>query len=292
MGTFIHDTEIVTIDGGVFQMGGADADGIPQDGEGPVRDVHTDRFEMDACAVSAEQFAEFVSATNYVTDAEHHGWSFVFASAVHPEAFHSIVQGHVRLAPWWIAVKGANWRQPQGQGSHWQDKPNHPVVHVSWTDALAFAKAAGKRLPTEAEWEKAARGGLTGCRYPWGNELEPGGEHRCNIWQGDFPEENLATDGYLTTAPVRSYQANGYGLYNVVGNVWEWCSDGWSVDWHQRISHATRNNPKGADNEIAKVIRGGSYLCHQSYCNRYRLSARSFNSPDSSTGNTGFRCAL
>lgn len=288
---FTLDTETVTITGGVFQMGGSDPDGFPHDGEGPVRDVHTDTFQMDVCAVSAEQFAEFVSATGYITDAERFGWSFVFASAVQPNAVGSIIEGSVPQSPWWLAVKGANWRNPEGRGSDWRDKPDHPVVHVSWNDAVAFAKAVGKRLPTEAEWEKAARGGLVNQRFPWGNDLEPGGKHRCNIWQGDFPAENLGTDGYLTTAPVRAYEPNGYGLYNVIGNVWEWCLDGWSVDWHRSQTDATRLDPRGPDNEMAKVIRGGSYLCHSSYCNRYRLSARSFNTPDSSAGNTGFRCA-
>jgi sulfatase modifying factor 1 len=291
-GTVAANSEMVTIADGVFRMGGRDLDGIPQDGEGPIRDIHVDAFEIDACTVTTEQFANFVAVTKYVTDAERHGWSFVFASAVGPDAFDSILEGSAPQSPWWLAVKGAHWRQPEGQGSNWKDNPDHPVVHVSWNDAVAYAKAVGKRLPTEAEWEKAARGGLTDQRYPWGNDLEPGGKHRCNIWQGDFPNENLGLDGFLTTAPAKSYLPNAYGLFNVIGNVWEWCVDRWSVDWHKPNSKATRHNPKGPNSENANVIRGGSYLCHRSYCNRYRLSARSSNTPDSSTGNTGFRCAL
>jgi formylglycine-generating enzyme required for sulfatase activity len=285
-------TRMVTIPGGMFEMGGADPDGISGDGEGPVRAVHVDTFGIDACAVTAERFAEFAGSTGYVTDAERHGWSFVFASAVRPEAFGSIVEGALPHTPWWLAVRGASWRHPEGRGSDWRDRPDHPVVHVSWNDAVAFARATGKRLPTEAEWEKAARGGAAGQRYPWGNDLEPGGEHRCNIWQGSFPVENLGLDGYLTTAPVTAFEPNGFGLYNMVGNVWEWCCDGWSTDWHRPESEATRFNPQGPENTGARVIRGGSYLCHKSYCNRYRLSARSFNTPDSSTGNMGFRCAI
>lgn len=280
------------IPGGSFDMGGEDADGFPADGEGPVRSVEVASFLIDACAVTAAEFACFVERTGYVTDAERYGWSFVFASAVHPAAFGQILEGQLPGAPWWLAVKGACWKCPDGPGTDWRDKPDHPVVHVSWNDAQAYASAGGKRLPTEAEWEKAARGGRVRSRFPWGDELEPEGRHMCNVWQGSFPTDNTAADGYLTTAPARSFEPNGYGLYNAAGNIWEWCNDGWSATWHAEENAATRVNPAGPTNDQAKVIRGGSYLCHASYCNRYRLSARTFNSPDSSTGNTGFRCAL
>jgi formylglycine-generating enzyme required for sulfatase activity len=165
---------------------------------------------------------------------------------------------------------------------------DHPVVHVSWKDAVAYCRWTGKRLLTEAEWEYAARGGLVQKTYPWGNSLRPDGEHRCNIWQGRFPYSNTGEDGYMSTAPVDAYQPNGYGLYNMVGNTWEWCADWFSPSFHV---HATRTNPKGPPMGGAKVMRGGSYLCHASYCNRYRVAARSSNTPDSSSGNIGFRCA-
>jgi len=165
---------------------------------------------------------------------------------------------------------------------------DHPVVHVSWNDALAYCNWAGKRLPTEAEWEFAARGGLEQKKYAWGDELLPNGQHYANIWQGQFPNENQGLDGYKGTAPARSFPPNDYGLYNVCGNIWEWCSDWFSSTYHV---HDTRENPKGIPNGTSKVIRGGSYLCHESYCNRYRVAARSSNTPDSSTGHMGFRCA-
>lgn len=163
------------------------------------------------------------------------------------------------------------------------------MVHVSHNDARAYCAWAGKRLPTEAEWEFAARGGLVQHRYPWGDELAPRGQWRCNIWQGDFPGTNTANDGFIGTAPSRQYKPNGYGLYNVTGNVWEWCQDWFSRDFH--ATSEIRRDPVGPPTGSSRVVRGGSYLCHDSYCNRYRVSARSSNTPDSTTGNMGFRCA-
>ncbi|HEY4387823.1 MAG TPA: formylglycine-generating enzyme family protein, partial [Ktedonobacteraceae bacterium] len=193
----------------------------------------------------------------------------------------------VASAPWWRQVFGADWRHPEGKHSDISERGNHPVVHISWNDALAYCQWAGMRLPTEAEWEYAARGGLAQKRYPWGDELLPDGEHRCNIWQGTFPTTNTGDDGYLGTAPVRSFAPNGYNLYNMTGNTWEWCSDWFSPTFHRT---APRDNPQGPPMGNMKVMRGGSYLCHQSYCFRYRVAARSSNTPDSSTGNLGFRC--
>lgn len=266
-------------------MGTDDEGGFPDDGEGPVREIALSPFFIDATAVSNEQFSRFVTATGYVTDAERFGWSFVFAGLL-PDDFPD-TRGAVQ-APWWRQVPGASFRHPEGRQSSIRERRNHPVVHVSWRDATAYAAWAGKRLPTEAEWEYAARGGLAGRRFPWGDELTPGGEHRCNVWQGTFPGHNTLEDGYLGTAPVDAYAPNGYGLYNVSGNVWEWCSD-----WFHRTFHAggPRRDPAGPPAGEAKVIRGGSYLCHASYCTRYRVAARSSNTPDASTGNMGFRCA-
>lgn len=275
--------KMIYIPGGSFRMGTEDRESFPQDGEGPVREVMVDPFLIDPVAVSNESFSEFVGQTGYITDAEQFGWSFVFHLLVSDRTAETVT-GSVPQAPWWLAVPGADWRHPEGPDSGIDQCMGHPVVHVTYRDALAYCSWAGKRLPTEAEWEYAARGGLEAKKYPWGDELMPDGKHECNIWQGEFPMNNTASDGYVGTAPVQSYSPNGYGLYNMSGNVWEWCSD-WFTE-----RRAGNFNPRGPEKGMAKVTKGGSYLCHDSYCNRYRVAARSSNTPDSSTGNTGFRC--
>nr|WP_246331096.1 formylglycine-generating enzyme family protein [Saccharopolyspora hordei] len=261
---------MVRLDGGSFLMGSEDALAYPEDGEGPVREVRVEPFWISRTAVSNAEFAEFVEATGYRTEAERWGWSFVFAGLL-PDDFPP-TRG-VAAAPWWRQVMGADWRHPEGPQSDVDDRPDHPVVHVSWTDAQAYCTWAGLRLPTEAEWEYAARGGLSGCAFPWGDELEPGGEHRMNVWQGVFPRHNEQSDGWYGTCPVTEFEPNGYGLHNTTGNVWEWSAD-----------------PFGPG-DPRRSVRGGSYLCHESYCRRYRVSARQGLTPDTSTGNTGFRCA-
>jgi sulfatase modifying factor 1 len=279
--------DMIYLSGGDFLMGTEDEEGFLEDGEGPIRSNTLRPFYIDPCTVTNEQFAQFVSETGYKTEAEAFGWSFVFHLFVSLETAAKVTQV-VQKTPWWWNVEGACWKYPEGPDSSIIERMDHPVTHVSWNDAMAYCRWANKRLPTEAEWELASRGGLVQKRYPWGDILKPDGKHRCNIWQGKFPEKNNASDGYAGTAPVRSYEPNAYGLYNVSGNVWEWCSDWFSRDYH---IHGPKENPIGPPAGQAKVMRGGSYLCHKSYCNRYRIAARSANTPDSSTGNMGFRCA-
>ncbi|MDN3428471.1 formylglycine-generating enzyme family protein [Microbacterium sp. APC 3898] len=285
-GKTVSKEDMAFIPGGQFLMGTEDTDGFPADGEGPIHKVSLKPFYMDKYAVSNQDFKEFVEDTAYVTEAERYGWSFVFHLFL-PEAILKKISQKVQQTPWWIVVEGANWRSPEGPGTGIEYRLDHPVIQISWNDAKAYCKWANKRLPTEAEWEFAARGGIEQKKYVWGDELTPEGKHRCNIWQGDFPKSNTAEDGYSGTAPVSSYEPNGYGLFNMSGNVWEWCSDWFVKNVNKR---GGRYNPTGPDKGLEKVMRGGSYLCHESYCNRYRVAARTSNTPDSSTGNIGFRC--
>ncbi|MEL3971149.1 formylglycine-generating enzyme family protein [Rossellomorea oryzaecorticis] len=278
---------MVLLEGGEFLMGTEDKDGHISDGEGPVRKTYVDSFYLDAYAVSNARYLEFIKDTGYRTDAEKYGWSFVFLPFL-PEIGRKDVKQVVRETPWWGAVEGASWLHPEGPCSSIEDRMDHPVVHVSWQDAMAFCQWSGMRLPTEAEWEFAARGGTVQKKFPWGDDLNPDGEHRCNIWQGNFPHENEAEDEFLGTAPVHTFEPNGYGLYNMTGNTWEWCSD-WFSPFYPR--EKVYRNPQGPAQGDTKIIRGGSFLCHESYCNRYRVSARTSNTIDSSTTHMGFRCA-
>jgi formylglycine-generating enzyme len=275
---------MVLLPEGEFLMGSTDRLAYPADGEGPVRGVRVGPFWIDACTVTNDDFARFVDGSGYVTEAERFGWSFVFAGLLRDDFPPTRA---VASAPWWRQVEGADWGHPEGPHSDLEGRGNHPVLHVSWNDAQAYANGVRKRLPSEAEWEYAARGGVEGQPFPWGDELEPGGEHRMNVWQGTFPRENTRADGYYGTCPAAAFPSNGFGLHNTTGNVWEWCGDWFSHDFHTRDR---RKNPQGPRAGTHKTTRGGSYLCHASYCRRYRVSARNALTPDSSTGNIGFRC--
>jgi sulfatase modifying factor 1 len=277
------DDTMVPLPGGTFLMG-TDEIRFPEDGEGPAREVRVGPFAIDRFAVSNGRFAAFVDASGYVTEAERFGWSFVFVGLL-PRGFPDTRA--VAGARWWRAVSGADWRHPTGPASTIDQVIDHPVVHVTWNDAAAYARWFGLRLPTETEWEFAARGGFTQARFPWGDELMPGGRHVCNVWQGTFPTVNSMDDGYLGTAPVDAFPPNAFGLHNVAGNVWEWCANRFRALSARGTNVAPSEWPDGN----LRAIRGGSYLCHESYCNRYRVAARSSNTPNSSTGNVGFRCA-
>ncbi|XP_019355347.2 formylglycine-generating enzyme isoform X2 [Alligator mississippiensis] len=257
--------QMVPIPAGVFMMG-TDEPEIRQDGEWPARRVRVNLFYMDQYEVSNAEFEKFVNSTGYVTEAEKFGDSFVFEGML-SEQVKAEIQQAVAAAPWWMPVKGANWRHPEGPDSNISNRMDHPVLHVSWNDAVAYCTWAGKRLPTEAEWEYSCRGGLENRLFPWGNKLQPKGQHYANIWQGEFPTNNTGEDGYKGSAPVTAFPPNHYGLYNIVGNAWEWTSDWWAVHHSPQETH----NP--------------------SYCYRYRCAARSQNTPDSSASNLGFRCA-
>ena len=273
-----HAHKVVAIPGGKTLLG-TDAPIIPVDEEGPCRKVTVKPFWIDAMAVCNRRFEAFTAATGYVTEAETWGDSAVFAPAADAGG-----RAHA-AAPWWQMVKGASWRCPEGPGSSLAGRGNHPVVQVSWKDAMAFAQWAGGRLPLEAEWEHAARGGQGDVRYPWGDD-DPDdlGHFPCNIWQGEFPNRNTAADGYAATAPVDSFAPNAYGLYQMVGNTWEWTAQDFRVRSLKKAIKTAHLDKIGF-----KVIKGGSFLCHASYCHRYRIAARTANSPGSSTAHQGFR---
>ncbi|WP_206413395.1 formylglycine-generating enzyme family protein [Lysobacter enzymogenes] len=261
---------MVHVPAGVFAMGSAAKDdgAMSMRHERPVHEVAVHAFWMDATEVTVAQFAGFVAATHYKTEAEKFGWSGVF---------------RMDLAKW-VRVDGADWRHPNGPGSN--AKADDPVSHVSWNDADAYAKWLGHRLPTEAEWEYAARGGLEGKTYSWGDELNPGGRAMANWWQGHFPDRNEGRDGYPGLAPVARFPPNGYGLYDMTGNVWEWVADRWDENYY---AHSPKRDPRGPDSGSERVMRGGSYLCSQNFCSNYRVAGRSHATPDSTLSNVGFR---
>lgn len=263
---------------------GTDHPEIPQDGEGPKRSVRIDGFTLDATTVTNARFARFVAETGYVTEAERFGWSPVFRALLGDAA----PPPSQSQTPWWVKIDGACWWAPEGHGSTIEGREDHPVVQVSWTDARAFASWCGGRLPTEAEWEHAARGGLDDPRFPWGDAEPDDQTVYANIWQGQFPHTNILTDGYLGTSPVKAFPANGAGLYGMAGNVWEWTGDAFRV---RSLSRQAKARNEQASSTREKVMKGGSFLCHISYCYRYRIAARSALTADSCASNTGFRVA-
>lgn len=306
---------MVFIPAGVFMMGGVGEEARPD--ELPRHKVFVSGFFMDETEVTNGQFAVFVQETGYVTTAEQEvEWSQLRrnlppgtpepdkkrlspGSLLFKEPAHKTGRRH--YTQWWQWTEGADWRHPEGPGSSIQGKSDHPVVHVSYYDALAYARWAGKRLPTEAEWEYAARGGLSGKTYVWGNKKLTA--ERANLWQGDFPVENTLEDGFKTTCPVKAFPSNGFGLYGMAGNVWEWCSDKYSpLTYRERVERSkgkTIANPEGSSKsfdsrhfyaEEVRVLRGGSFLCHSTYCSSYRPSARMSSTPDTGMCHAGFRC--
>ncbi len=278
-----HLSVTVPIPGGTVRLG-TDAPVFREDGEGPSRRVTLRPFRIDAHAVSNRRFAAFVAATGYRTEAERFGWSYVFRAFIPPGIAAPSPEG----TPWWGQVHGAYWAAPEGPGSSAEDRPDHPAVHIAWNDAAAFAAWASGRLPSEAEWEHAAKGGNDAARFAWG-EAEPDDRNAlCNIWQGSFPHTNTRADGWLGTAPVNAFAPNGFGLFNTCGNVWEWCADAFRI---RSLAAVAKHRNAAAATERERVMKGGSYLCHRSYCYRYRIAARSGRSPDTSAGHVGFRIA-
>lgn len=278
------DDQLVWLDGGASHVG-TNAPEIKADGEGPARNIRLKPYGISTTTVTNDEFRQFVNETGYVTEAESIGWSFVFRGLT--LAKKGPAPEHL---PWWNAVEGASWSQPLGHGSNLAGLGTHPVVHVSARDAHAFAEWGGGRLPTEAEWEHAARGGANPKRYPWGDD-EPSDNNasHCNIWQGIFPTHNTQADGFYGTAPANQFAPNDIGLYQMSGNVWEWCADRFRI---RSFSKAAKKRNQLAAEENQLVLKGGSFLCHISYCWRYRIAARTGRPPDNSTSNCGFRLAF
>lgn len=289
-------TELISITGGEFTMG-TDEPFIPVDGEMPARRVVVSTFELEKYEVSNRQFLEFVAATGFETEAEKFGWSFCFESSLSKEVSDTVTSA-VADVPWWLPVEGADWFHPNGPDKNVIDlgRMDHPVVHISHNDARAYCEWLGLRLPTEAEFERAAGGAeYKNTLYPWGDVLLPDGTHRANLWQGEFPKVNTKEDGYMYTAPVNTFgPQNDFGVYNIIGNVWEWVADAWTVKHSKKTVYTDplfEIRGRIDDPEVERTKRGGSYMCHKSYCYRYRVAARSHNSADSSAQNLGFRCA-
>ena len=303
------------IPGGEFSMGGVDPVGMEGGGHEemndarPVHRVKLNPFYMDATVVTNKQFAAFVKATGYVTVAEKKPTHEEFPTA----PLENLVAGSlVFTAPkekvplndylqWWAYVKGADWRHPTGPESNIVGKADYPVIQVCWEDAAAYAKWAGKRLPTEAEWEFAARGGLAGKLYAWGNVLRPNGKWMANIFEGSFPNKDAGTDGYVGIAPVKKFPANGYGLYDMAGNVWQWCNDWYRADYYNTLANnKVSDNPAGPASPYdpeepgvnKKVQRGGSFLCTDQYCTRYMVGTRGKGDSRSASNHIGFRCVM
>lgn len=274
---------LVDIPGGRTFVGVDDPE-LPKDGEGPERFVRLKAFRLEAETVNVDRFAKFVSATGYITEAERFGWSVVFTGGGEGP----LTDPGLSATPWWSRINGAYWAAPEGPGSSVAERLDHPVTQVSWNDACAFADWVRGRLPTEAEWEHAARGGATRKRFPWGDAEPTDDNIFCNIWQGHFPDVNTAVDGYVSTAPSYSFAPNAFGLYNMVGNVWEWNADLFKI-------HSVSNKVKALNALASKgrdrVLKGGSFLCHRSYCYRYRIASRLRLGPDSASNNMGFRVA-
>jgi formylglycine-generating enzyme required for sulfatase activity len=303
---------MVWIEGGEYVMGSSDKEGRAD--EYPQHKVKVDGFWMDATEVTNAQFKKFVEATGYVTTAEKApDWEelkkqlppgtpkpdasvLVAASLVFTPPAQAVALNDA--SQWWRWQKGADWKHPEGPGSTIEGKEDYPVVHISWEDANAYAQWAGKRLSTEAEWEYAARGGLINKPFSWGTEALEKGKVKANTWQGEFPVKNTGKDGFERLAPVKSFAPNGYGLYDMAGNVWEWCSDWYREDYYQQSADQVVVNPQGPSSSYdpqepttpKRVVRGGSFLCHASYCASYRVSARMKTAPDTGLEHTGFRC--
>ena len=305
-------TGMVWIPGGEFSMGGINPVGMQEGGHEsmndarPVHRVNVKGFFMDAAEVTNKEFAAFVKATGYITVAELKPTKEEFPDA--PEE--NLVTGSVVFAPanvsdlkdhyqWWSYVQGANWKHPEGPSGDLKGKEDYPVVHIAWEDASAYAKWAGKRLPTEAEWEFAARGGNAGELYAWGNQFKPAGKWMANTYQGKFPQYDKGNDGFAGIAPVKQFAANGYGLYDIAGNVWEWCNDWYSINYYPTLVNSkVANNPQGPDESKdpdepgakKKVMRGGSFLCTDQYCTRYMVGTRGKGEYRSASNHVGFRC--
>lgn len=310
--TNMNTNGMVLIPGGTFNMGG-DNNQASED-EYPKHKVKVDAFFMDATEVTNAQFKRFIDATGYITTAEKKpDWeelkktvppgtpkpseellvasSLVFKQSSTPISLNDCTQ-------WWSWVAGADWKHPAGPKSNLKGKDNYPVVQVSWFDAMAYCKWAGKRLPTEAEWEWAARGGLENNIYPWGNEGVNAGKPKSNSWEGDFPYYNQQKDGFIKSAPVKSFMPNRYSLYDMAGNVWEWCHDLYDATYYESLAGKVSVNPQGSKksfdpeepNVYKRVLRGGSFLCNDKYCSGYRNARRMKSSPDTGLEHTGFRC--